>query len=315
MRSRLKDAVVVADMRGIWPEELLHARGYDSVAAAAPDEAAMQSYRYALSRIRDALEGADAMLAVSGALVSWVDEHALERPPAAVVPCCVSRVGSDAGVRDQVRTELGLTGKTVLCYVGSAERYQHLEDGFARFCSMAVALRGPDRVHVLCLTPAVDRVSAILAEAGISPSATTVLQVPQAKVGGYLPAADAGFLLRDGSSVNRVSVPVKLGEYLAAGVPVVTSSLLEWTRELLHGSSASIAVEWFGVSEDERGRQVEQVLTLLSQNHPTLRAEALSLARRRFTWRAHVESVRETYRTALRARSLVRVAPRTRAYQ
>jgi len=309
IRSHMRGGAVVADMRGIWPEEFLHARGYDSVEAAAADEGAMQGYRYALSRMREALEGSDAILAVSEALVSWVDEHIPQRPPATVVPCCVSSVDGDAGARDRVRAELGLTGKTVLCYVGSAERYQHLEDGFARFCSIAVALHGPDRMHVLCLTPAVDRVSGILVGAGVPTTALTVMQVPQSRVGGYLLAADAGFLLRDGSPVNRVSVPVKLGEYLAAGVPVVTSSLLEWTRDLLEGSSGSIAIDWFGIPDDARVRQVEHVLALLTHDHAALRAEALSLARRRFTWRAHVDGVRETYRAALRAHSIVSAAP------
>jgi hypothetical protein len=310
----LRAAAVVADMRGIWPEEFLHARGYDSVESAAADESAMQGYRFALSRMREALEGANAALAVSGALVSWLDDHFPHRPPATVVPCCVSSVGRDIGARDRVRAALGLTGKTVLCYVGSAERYQHLDDGFARFCGIAVGLRGPEQTHVLCLTPAVDRVSSILVAAGIPSTAMTVMQVAQADVAGYLPAADAGFLLRDASPVNRVSVPVKLGEYLAAGVPVVTSSLLEWTHDLLEGSAAGIAVDWFGVSDAARVRQVEHVLAQLGQHHTTLSAEAVSLAERRFTWRAYVDDVRDAYGVALQSRNLSRgaLAARTR---
>jgi glycosyltransferase involved in cell wall biosynthesis len=193
---------------------------------------------------------------------------------------------------------LGLEDKTVLCYVGTAAPYQDIDDGFARFCALAVGLRGAGRVHALCLTPEVDHVRTILVRAGIPDNAMTVIEVPQASVSEYIAAADAGFLLRSSTEVNRVSVPVKLGEYLAAGVPVVTSAVLEWNDVLLERSPAALSLDWFGVADADRVQQVESVLARLSRDRVQLQAAALSLAQQRFTWHAYLDRVRESYRRA-----------------
>jgi glycosyltransferase involved in cell wall biosynthesis len=301
IRAELRNASVVADMRGIWPEEFLHARGYDSVEMAAGDASAMEGYYHALTRIRDALEGADAMLAVSDALVAWLDRHVKRRPSAEVVPCSITAISYDANVRRTVRSQLGVEGKTVLCYVGSTARYQHLADGFAEFCRIAVSSRGADHIHVLCLTPNPEYVRSTLVQVGVPEAAMTVRAVAQSSVAAYLAAADAGLILRAGSAVNRVSVPVKLSEYLSAGVPVVASRIDEWTDSLLCQSRAVLVLDWFGVPADARAGQVEDVLTTLSRDREVLAADAVSLATRRFTWNAHVDRVRRTYRKALAA--------------
>lgn len=303
MRRYLRDAAVVVDMRGIWPEEFLLTRGYARVDLAAGDHSAMLSYREALGRVRAVLGGADAMLAVSHPLIAWVDRHVDQRPAAQVVPCCVTRVGHDESARRIIRSRLGLEGKTVLCYVGGAAEYQNIDGGFAAFCALAIRLRGSDHVHALCITTAVERVRRALSRAGVPEEATTVIEVSQSAVAQYIAAADAGFLLRDNTEVNRVSVPVKLGEYLAAGVPVVTSAVPEWNELLLGRSPAAFEVHWFGGSNAHRAEQVEAVLETLSRDRARLRDEALCLAASRFTWGAYVGRVRTAYREALLASS------------
>ena len=303
MRSYLSEAAVVVDMRGIWPEEFLLTRGYETVESAIKDPSAMSGYQGALERLRGAVRNADALLAVSAPLVDWLDRHVERRPPAQVVPCCVSEVAHNAGARHLIRSRLGIEGKVVLCYVGTAAPYQKIEDGFARFCAVAVGAKGAERVHALCITPDVDGVRATLLRSGVPTSALTVIHVPQAAVADYIAAADAGFLLRDNTEVNRVSVPVKLGEYLAAGVPVVISSALEWNELLLEGSPAAIAIGWFGTPAALQAREVDRVLATLTGDPDRFRAHALSLAQKRFTWAGNMGRVREAYHTALQRSS------------
>ena len=50
-----------------------------------------------------------------------------------------------------------------------------------------------------------------------------VKSVPHKEVAAYMSAADFGILFRDNILVNRVASPVKLSEYLCAGLPVLTN--------------------------------------------------------------------------------------------
>jgi glycosyltransferase involved in cell wall biosynthesis len=300
IREWLPNAAIVTDVRGIWPEEFLHASGYDSPSAAANDTGAIAGYRGALARMSNALSRSDAMLTVSRALVCWIDDLAMPRPPAAVVPCCVAGITFDAQRRARARRELNVENKVVLAFVGSITRYQHVEDGFAEFCKVAVNRWGAERVHVLCLTPDAKTMTAVLNGAGVPDDATTVMSVPQSQVADYLVAADAGFLLRDASAVNRVSVPVKIGEYLAAGVPVIVSRIEQWVDDLFDRTSAALVVDWFGQSRARQEDAVDSVVARLTKDGPSLRNQALELCRQRFVWSAHVATVRDIYVSALR---------------
>jgi hypothetical protein len=66
-----------------------------------------------------------------------------------------------------------------------------------------------------------------LRDAGVSIEQTHILTVTHREVAKYLAAADLGILGRglfeDMTLVNQVSSPIKFGEYLASGTPVVLS--------------------------------------------------------------------------------------------
>ena len=47
-------------------------------------------------------------------------------------------------------------------------------------------------------------------------------------------------------------MPVKLGEYLSSGLPVIVSRIAGWVDDIIDGAGAGIAVRWFGASEQER---------------------------------------------------------------
>jgi glycosyltransferase involved in cell wall biosynthesis len=222
------------------------------------------------------------------------------------VPTCVAGVTFSASDRRAIRDRLGVADKTVLVYAGTVTRYQHVDDGFAAFASIAIRQVGPEQAHVLAITPDLAQMRAALTAAGIPSTATTVMSVPQHEVASYLAAGDAAFLLRADSIVNRVSVPVKLGEYLAAGVPVVVSQVDGWLQETVAHAAAGWSIDWFGSAEDARQAIVAGILNEL-RHGPSRREGALKLCRERFLWSAHTHRVRRVYVTAL-DRAAVRMA-------
>jgi hypothetical protein len=63
-------------------------------------------------------------------------------------------------------------------------------------------------------------------EEGIDSSKYFIQSLKSNEVAEKLRENDIGILVREKSIVNEVSFPVKLGEYLAAGLPVVINSAL-----------------------------------------------------------------------------------------
>jgi glycosyltransferase involved in cell wall biosynthesis len=73
----------------------------------------------------------------------------------------------------------------------------------------------------LAITPQVSRMDEACCAAGICSEDYKAVAGEPTTVPAYLGAADLGLLLRERTLVNEVASPVKFGEYLAAGVPVV----------------------------------------------------------------------------------------------
>lgn len=300
----MPSAAIVADFRGVWPEEYLHAKGISTPADA--DAPTLSGYERALSDVKYAVQSADMALTVSVGLRDWLGQHGLRPEAALVVPTCVSTLTFADADRRAIRDRLGVSDKVVLAYAGTVTGYQDVGDGFAAFARIALEQLGEEHLHVLCITPDVHAMRRVLDETGVPARATTVLSVPQEAVGPHLCAADAGFLLRADSVVNRVSVPVKLGEYLAAGVPVVMSRVDGWLHNTVENASAGWSIDWFGRADAERRRLVADIVRDL-RGGASRREAALALCRRQFLWSAYTPQVRDTYRTALvraNARSL-----------
>jgi glycosyltransferase involved in cell wall biosynthesis len=295
-RHAMPSAAIVADFRGVWPDEYLYAKGVDGVAAA--DPATREGYERALAEVKRALQSADMVLTVSSALGDWLAGHGSRREAAVVVPTCVSGITFSASDRRLIRDRLGVADKVVLVYSGTVTRYQHVDEGFAAFARIAIAQLGEEHAHVLAITPDVAQMRAALTAANVPITATTVTRLPQQEVASYLSAGDVGFLLRADNIVNRVSVPVKLGEYLAAGIPVVVSRVDGWLQDLVTRAAAGWSVDWFGSSEGDRQEIVARIIHEL-RHGPSRRAGALALCREHFLWSAHTQRVREVYLTAL----------------
>lgn len=85
---------------------------------------------------------------------------------------------------------------------------------------------------------------------GISKSDYLLTNVNHDEVNGYLNTADVGVLLRDDHIMNHVSSPGKLGEYLSAGLPVLTSRGIADYSEKIQSSPYGVVLNNFN-DDDE----------------------------------------------------------------
>jgi glycosyltransferase involved in cell wall biosynthesis len=137
-----------------------------------------------------------------------------------VIPCCVdtnlfNRANSDAAFKKS----LGLSVDTkVLIHVGSVGTWYRLDQELRFF----EALKNKDSTwHFVILTQNRDQAQHIVEDG--SHQQVKVLSVPYKEVCRYLGMAHASIQFIEPSFAKRASSPVKFGEALAMGLPVITN--------------------------------------------------------------------------------------------
>ncbi len=229
-------------------------------------------------------------------MLEWLEEQGASAHQLTYVPCCVPAVVFNRTVREKTRAELALAHQVVLAYAGTLGRYQHIEDGLIPFFrAMAEQHSG---VHLLALVPDVDAMRRMLHRQGVPSDQATVLTVAQQEVGRYLSAADAGLLLRAPSRMNRFSQPTKLGEYLAAGLPVIVSRGTGQVDRMMKENDAGFAVDAFGVPWPQLVAEADRVWREIRGRGDAMRHNALKLCEREFLWDSYTERVRDMYASA-----------------
>lgn len=168
-----------------------------------------------------AIDQCDLLLTVSEPMSEFFREK-LGRSADAVIPCIVdeTRFRFDAEVREAVRRRLALGERRVFLYVGGVDVWQRLDlvGAWWRHHSRS----NPDDL-LLVLTRHRER---FLDLSGLKSAEAGEVRfdfVPHDQMPAYLSAADYGLMFRDESIVNRVSSPVKLSEYLASGLMVLSN--------------------------------------------------------------------------------------------
>lgn len=293
--AHMSNVGIVADIRGAWPEELVFARGYDSLDAT--DARTRADHDAAMTVLHETFGRAGAVLSVSSGMMEWLSGMGVDQSKRFYIPCCVSRLTYTPAERAAARASLGIDDRCVFVYLGTITRYQHVEDGVAPFFR-ALSNAAPS-AHLLCLTADVAQMRAVLDRGGVNAARTTVLCVPQRDVARYLSAADAGLLLRAPSRLNRLSQPTKLGEYLAAGVPVVVGRGTGVVGEIVAQADAGAVVDVFGCDASAVEVEARRVLDLIMHRGPELRANALRLCDEQFLWSRYIARARAAYRLSL----------------
>jgi glycosyltransferase involved in cell wall biosynthesis len=139
----------------------------------------------------------------------------------------------------------------------------------------AVAHRRDPGLAFLVLTQApAASIRSELVRARVSEADYRILRTEPAELGSYLSLADFAICFCRPSPARIASSPTKLGEYLAAGLPVASGPGIGDSERLLDGRAVGVVVDSF----DERGyeRAAERVRELASD--PACRARCREVA-------------------------------------
>ena len=218
--KKLTGVGLIFDIRGLMAQE------YIDIGNWAPDSLPVRLTQ----KMQDlCIANADGLVVLTEraqALLFGPDSPYNGTPPAPlqVIPCCadLTQIEAQETARARMRAELGLTDKTVMIYVGKFGGWYlqaEMVDFFVR------AREQMPNLHFLVLSQSErELITKEFERVGLGEEHFTLTQVEPARVADYLWAADFSISFIRALPSKIASSPTKIGEYLAAGLPLVCNT-------------------------------------------------------------------------------------------
>lgn len=185
------------------------------------------------------------------------------RIPMEVVPCCVdmAKFNYEKPGSADLRRRLGLEGRLVLMYPGKLGTF-YLIDEMLRFFKY-MSQRIPEAGFFVVTNDDPGIFTAKAARLGADMGRIVIQEkVLYDRMPDYVSIADAGiFFINPYKKIG--SSPIKMGEFLASGIPVVINPGIGDTEELVRENRVGVIVEKFELSCYEKA--VQELLDLMKE--------------------------------------------------
>lgn len=165
--------------------------------------------------------------------------------PLQVIPCCadLTQIEAQKTERAQIREELGMADKTVMIYVGKFGGW-YLQAEMVDFFAKARE-QMPD-LHFLVLSQSErELITKEFERVGLGEEHFTLMQVEPARVGAYLWASDFSLSFIRALPSKVASSPTKIGEYLAAGLPLVCNTGVGDMDTIVESHQVGVSIDEF----------------------------------------------------------------------
>jgi glycosyltransferase involved in cell wall biosynthesis len=146
-----------------------------------------------------------------------------------------------AASRERLRAELELTDKVVLVYSGSVNLEWQRFECVCQLVAMLCQRGHPAHLLALVHPDGHAHAQGQIEQHGLSATSHLLAVQPEA-MGAYLSAADLALFLRHKHIMNRIVTSAKLGEYIAAGLPVLTTWACPYYRSFVEQHSAALEI-------------------------------------------------------------------------
>lgn len=254
---------IITDFHSVQPEEMIYN----------DPNMSRSLYKYYEKQDRQACEISDCIICQSDEMKQHlVSKYNADGNKIAVFKCGVNTKHFDIKPKEEkiaLRRELGIAEKDVVfVYAGGITKWQKIEESLKVFKEYNA--HNPDS-KFLILTRDNDKLNEILNNEEWSTVRKSVIatSAPYAEVSSYLNVADIAYLIRDNVVLNAVASPTKLGEYLACGLPVITSSVArKWVNPEIEESLV------FCDEVSDVSKEIDKVL--MSCNQEAIRQYAIN---------------------------------------
>jgi len=292
-RRALGKGRIIFDVRGAGSYEVIHRAGF-----AGKDnlpEPVAYSYNLTLDQERRAVAVADFLFAVSPGLKDYA-VYILQASESQihVVPSCVAGLSFDSEARTTVRRSWGVKEAPVFIYSGRIGR-ERAPGHLLRLFRSILDFNPESRLVVFSYLNELNSLGELLANAKVPPASVRVESHSRDEVMHLLGAGDAGVLfLEDALRFQDIAAPIKIAEYLSAGLPLVINSAVGRIPDLVRARGLGWIVDQ--ELDDATLRSVAQrILSDLQEKRGPLRQLALDTCSEVFFWRNYVPAIRQAY--------------------
>lgn len=230
---------VIFDMRGLWADERVDGNLW-------PQHKPLYRwiYRYFLRKEKDFVQQSDALVSLTHdgikALSVRYDSHILENK-STVIPCCVdSELFQPENPILNLKRSLGIPEESkVLIHVGSVGTWYRLDQELVFFNALSAL---DPTWYFLILTKDTTAATSIVNSNQSFSSRVVIHSAPHHEVPSFLNLAQASIQFIEPAFSKRASSPVKLGESLAMGVPVIANVGIGDSQALIQEGLAGICI-------------------------------------------------------------------------
>lgn len=211
----------------------------------------------------------------------------------ALIPCYVDDdiFQFDKDLKDELRKDFNLNGKFVVTYSGTIGGWHDPALQSDYFLKIRKCV---PNAHFLILTFGQnnDLIHSIMEEKGIVENDYTLLNPQPSEVSKYLNLGDVGLLIIANLPVSKKFVTVKLGEYLACGLPVICTPFVVGAAQLIQNHDCGIVVD---LQKEETFDQIDNLI----KNYSKIQNNGFRLVRDHLSVKINASKFLEIYKSAV----------------
>jgi glycosyltransferase involved in cell wall biosynthesis len=278
-----KKVKLVLDLRGLWSHEFFLHRGIGDINSL--DQKDFLLFKEIERNILNCITKADGVSFVSSQLRDYFRDRGCSPQSEIVVPCLTR------DLNNKIKTKKDSDFYRIV-YLGTDRPYQHLQDMGLPF--MKILLESSDNIVFKIISKDLESIRKKIELLGMKFDKIELKEVDRSQVITEMQDCDLALLLRRSSIINLVASPVKIGEYLSIGLPMIwqkgSLSISESAVEQDLGIEIDIEenVNWFS--------EVKKVQNYLNQKDKTKhRKEILKFFKTEYTWESNLPKQRKFY--------------------
>jgi glycosyltransferase involved in cell wall biosynthesis len=291
--NRIGGGRVLFDLRGHGPWETLHRLGGESLETA--DEKARRGHERALAMDRRAVRCADHVVCVSEGLRDYaVEDLGAASSQVDVLPSCTAGPTFDEGDREDARRQWGVGDEPVLIFSGRLAP-ERLPELMVRSLVAARRIHGEAKLVILSDRGAVTELETHARAAGLPPEAVLTESCDRETAVRRLSGGDVALLfLADLPRFRGIAHPIKTGEYLAAGLPIVVNDTVGFVPSMLERNRCGATVTT-DAGLDDFAHRIRPLLTDMDTPHRRSRGFPVRTWEREYSWPAYREVLGRAY--------------------